>query len=367
MERRTFGAGGVDLTPYLPKAGGTMTGAIVLPGNPGSALQAAPKQYVDAQALAASGTAEAYTDTALAAYLQKAGGTMTGAIVLPGNPGSALQAAPKQYVDSQATAASGTAQTYTDTALTAYLQKAGGTMTGAIVLPGNPSSALQAAPKQYVDLRQLTSEKGVASGYAGLDSNGRVPSTQAYLSPAAAFPLASGFWHQPGLSSSTNNGLGFGTSRAFPWFARTAITITGLAYEVSTAGDASAAMRMDVYSDDGTEVGGAGWFGAPGSTLLGSSGSVAGSTVAVQSSTSLSISVPAGWFWISGTLLGSGTQPTIRTIGTAPYLMTMPSTTPTSLNGSYLGYSGTGGSGAAPSSFGAATRSTALPRIAFKI
>jgi hypothetical protein len=32
----------------LPKAGGTMTGAITLPGNPGSALQAAPKQYVDA-------------------------------------------------------------------------------------------------------------------------------------------------------------------------------------------------------------------------------------------------------------------------------------------------------------------------------
>lgn len=32
----------------LPLAGGTMTGAIVLPGNPSTALQAAPKQYVDA-------------------------------------------------------------------------------------------------------------------------------------------------------------------------------------------------------------------------------------------------------------------------------------------------------------------------------
>lgn len=31
----------------LPKTGGTMTGAITLPGNPGANLQAAPKQYVD--------------------------------------------------------------------------------------------------------------------------------------------------------------------------------------------------------------------------------------------------------------------------------------------------------------------------------
>jgi hypothetical protein len=38
----------------LPLAGGTMTGAIVLPGNPASALQAAPKQYVDAVAGSAS-------------------------------------------------------------------------------------------------------------------------------------------------------------------------------------------------------------------------------------------------------------------------------------------------------------------------
>lgn len=33
---------------YLPKSGGTMTGAITLPGNPSGALQAVPKQYVDA-------------------------------------------------------------------------------------------------------------------------------------------------------------------------------------------------------------------------------------------------------------------------------------------------------------------------------
>lgn len=36
----------------LPKSGGTMTGPIVLPGNPNANLQAAPKQYVDQQAAA---------------------------------------------------------------------------------------------------------------------------------------------------------------------------------------------------------------------------------------------------------------------------------------------------------------------------
>jgi hypothetical protein len=73
----------------LPLAGGTITGPLVLPGNPTSALQAAPKQYVDSVASTASNA------------LPLSGGTLTGPLVLPGNPASALQAAPKQYVDSQ--------------------------------------------------------------------------------------------------------------------------------------------------------------------------------------------------------------------------------------------------------------------------
>jgi hypothetical protein len=38
------------------------------------------------------------------------------------------------------------------TASMPFVQKAGDTMTGALTLPGNPTSALQAAPKQYADL-----------------------------------------------------------------------------------------------------------------------------------------------------------------------------------------------------------------------
>jgi hypothetical protein len=51
-----------------------------------------------------------------------------------------------------------------------------------IVLPADPTSALQAATKQYVDtadaLAEKTANKGVASGYAGLDGATKVPIAQ---------------------------------------------------------------------------------------------------------------------------------------------------------------------------------------------
>ena len=77
----------LDMSGFVQKAGDTMTGPLVLPGDPTASLQAAPKQYVDAlrQLL-----------------VQKAGDTMTGPLVLPGNPTANLQAAPKQYIDSVA-------------------------------------------------------------------------------------------------------------------------------------------------------------------------------------------------------------------------------------------------------------------------
>jgi hypothetical protein len=69
---------------YLPLAGGTMAGPLVLAANPTVATQAANKSYVDAGD---------------ATKLSLAGGTMTGPIVLPGNPTTPLQTVPKQYVD----------------------------------------------------------------------------------------------------------------------------------------------------------------------------------------------------------------------------------------------------------------------------
>ena len=60
------------------------------------AMQTVTKQYVDAEILAAQ-IAPISLDSS--PYVLKTGDTMTGALVLPGDPASALQAADKNYVD----------------------------------------------------------------------------------------------------------------------------------------------------------------------------------------------------------------------------------------------------------------------------
>lgn len=57
------------------------------------------------------------------------------------------------------------------------LPLAGGTMTGAIVLPGNPSVALQAAPKQYVDQLVGSAFAGAAGGRLTLATSTPVTTT----------------------------------------------------------------------------------------------------------------------------------------------------------------------------------------------
>jgi hypothetical protein len=79
-----------DFATVLPITGGTLTGPLVLKADPGTALGAATKQYVDAAA-AAAGTG---------IFLPLTGGTLTGALTLPAAPpATALNAATKQYVD----------------------------------------------------------------------------------------------------------------------------------------------------------------------------------------------------------------------------------------------------------------------------
>ena len=94
------------------------------------------------------------------AALPKAGGTMSGKIVLDGAPTADLHAASKKYVDDNAGASSSTDQTARDAAKAAKdvadaaLPLAGGTMTGAITLSGEPTADLHAATKKYVDARE---------------------------------------------------------------------------------------------------------------------------------------------------------------------------------------------------------------------
>lgn len=93
---------------------------------------------------------KAVSTTATAA-MPKAGGTFSGSITmaatttitLAADPTSALHAATKQYVDNTVSPVSTVANN--------ALPKAGGTMTGALTLSGAPTVNLHAATKQYVD------------------------------------------------------------------------------------------------------------------------------------------------------------------------------------------------------------------------
>lgn len=75
---------GFDLSSFLQKTGGTMTGALILSGDPTTALGAATKQYVDSQA--ASGVPDATTTSK---GKIKLAGDLAGSADLPSVPGLA--------------------------------------------------------------------------------------------------------------------------------------------------------------------------------------------------------------------------------------------------------------------------------------
>jgi hypothetical protein len=112
-----------DVSRFVATSGGTMTGPLTLAANPANNLDAATKQYVDAHA-GGGGLADAPIDGkiygrlngAWSQSINPAGDTMTGPLVLPGNPTTNLQAAPKQYVDGR-------------------VSRSGDTMTGALTAP----------------------------------------------------------------------------------------------------------------------------------------------------------------------------------------------------------------------------------------
>ncbi|MGW0136233.1 hypothetical protein [Streptomyces sp. NPDC003299] len=140
--------------------------------------------------------------------LDLTGGTMLGPIITNGAPSASGEAANKAYVDSQITsgdtATLTSAWAYTDGKAMEKVSKAGDTMTGPLTLPGNPTSPLHAATKQYVDALgggggavssvngqtgavNLTAAnvgalaataRGSANGVASLDAATKVPTTQ---------------------------------------------------------------------------------------------------------------------------------------------------------------------------------------------
>jgi hypothetical protein len=101
-----------------------------------------------------------------AGTLPTTGGTMTGALVLAANPTTPLQASPKQYVDMRAATA---------------LPVAGGTMTGALTLASDPTASLHATTKEYVDTQiaaALPKSGGTMTGVLALSAD-PVASSQA--------------------------------------------------------------------------------------------------------------------------------------------------------------------------------------------
>lgn len=84
------------------------------------------------------------SSSAISGKLDKAGGTMTGALTLAGDPTSPLHAVPKQYAD-------------------LMLLKSGGTMSGLLTLSEDPTSALHAVPKQYADAGDALAAKKAAN------------------------------------------------------------------------------------------------------------------------------------------------------------------------------------------------------------
>ena len=110
---------------------------------------------------------QASVNASIATKLSLTGGTMTGAIVLPGSPSAALEAANKDYVDTQDAlkvnkagdtmtgklnmAAAGIGFSDASTQTTAGVAKTGDTMTGLLVLSAAPVATLGAATKGYVD------------------------------------------------------------------------------------------------------------------------------------------------------------------------------------------------------------------------
>lgn len=159
----------------LSLSGGTMTGPINMGsqkitnlGTPSENTDAVTKLFVDT----AFQTLEGEMATSLSGYLPLKGGTMSGVLNMGGNyiqnledPQSDDEAATKGYVDGQVTGL----QSSMNTTLGSYLKLSGGTLTGPLVLSGNPTQSNQAANKQYVD-DVLADAVGGITGFE-VDSN----------------------------------------------------------------------------------------------------------------------------------------------------------------------------------------------------
>lgn len=115
----------------------------------------------------------------------------------------------------------------------------------------------------------------------------------------------SGYYYFSGDAAlGANGGLGFGTLRVRRVVLAHPVTIDRLGGECSVAGSAGTLLLPAIFSDVD------GW---PTSLLL-APGNLDGTLTTAQELT-VSLTLPAGPTWWGGVLQGTGTQPTVRTIG----------------------------------------------------
>ncbi|HEY3974317.1 MAG TPA: hypothetical protein VGM18_15030 [Candidatus Sulfotelmatobacter sp.] len=148
---------------------------------PGSGVAAAPvsMQYVNSQLATVVHLAGAETVTGTKTF------SVAPNVPTPANPGDVAN---KSYVDSAVS----------NVGAGNYVPTAGGTMTGPLVLPGSPSSSLQAADKGYVDLGLATK----ADLISGLVPTGELGAGSASASTCL---LGNGTWGPCASGSGTGN------------------------------------------------------------------------------------------------------------------------------------------------------------------
>lgn len=183
-------------------------------------------------------------------------------------------------------------------------------------------------------------------------------------SALTAIPPKSGNYFYPasGTANGSSTTLGNGSARALPWFLEASVTITKMAVDVTSAGDAGAAkLRLGIYADTGAYY--------PGGLLV-DAGQVAADAVAMVEAT-INLTLARGIYWIVSCVQGvTTTQPGIRTVtGWIPPINLPIGTTLPAANGTNTGnhYSVSGVTGAFPSTFaGGGVVGATVPRVLLK-
>lgn len=140
---------------FVRRSGDTMTGSLFLTGNPMFDDEASNKRYVDSRF-----NSIVIPDVSL--YIRKSGDIMTGGnLTLSAEPTIPKHATTKFYVDKKFDDITATYATkiYVDTT---FVKKSGDSMTGSLMLTGDPRLANEAANKNYVDFRI----QSLAAGFA---------------------------------------------------------------------------------------------------------------------------------------------------------------------------------------------------------